>query len=68
MILKKWLDENRLTQDQFADQGGFSKGAVAKWISGERFPRLEAMQRIEKLTDGSVTVQDFFNQAKQIQR
>ena len=68
MLLKEWLDKKGLTQDQFAVQCGFSKGAVAKWVSGERFPRLEAMQKIEKITDGSVTVQDFFNQAKQVQR
>ena len=67
MILKQWLEINDLTVEEFADKGEFSRGAVSKWISGERFPRIPALKRIEEMTDGFVTVQDFFEQSKQIQ-
>ena len=67
MFLKQWLEINDLTVEEFADKGEFSRGAVAKWISGERFPRIPALKRIEEMTDGYVTVQDFFTQSKQIQ-
>lgn len=64
MHLKKWLKSNRMTIAEFADQAGYSSGAVAKWVQGERFPRIRAIKKIEEITDGSVTVQDFFNQAQ----
>ena len=67
MNLKQFLEVHKMTIDEFADKGGFSRGAVAKWISGERFPRLPALAKIEKMTKGYVTVQDFFDQSKQIQ-
>jgi transcriptional regulator with XRE-family HTH domain len=64
MYLKDWLNENDMTLEEFADKCEFSRGAVAKWISGERFPRIDALKKIEGITDGGVTVQDFFMQAK----
>lgn len=66
MQLKEWLNQRDMTIEEFAIIGGFSYGAVAKWVTGERFPRVPALQRIEQITDGKVSVGDFFAQSKQI--
>lgn len=66
MQLKDWLKQNNLTLAQFADRTSFSKGAAMKWVSGERFPRMNALIEIERITNGEVTAIDFQKQIQQI--
>ena len=50
--------------DDFAYAVGFSKGGVLKWISGERYPRHEAISKIMEVTNGAVTANDFQEQIR----
>jgi len=50
--------------DDFAESVGFSKGGVLKWISGERYPRHEAISKIMEATNGAVTANDFQEQIR----
>ena len=68
MQLKEWLKQEKITLAQFADDIGFSRGAVMKWVSGERFPRMMALVKIERATKGKVTAIDFQKQIQQIRR
>ena len=55
MKLKLFMKENDLTVEAFASISGFSRGAILKWISGDRFPRPLALKRIKELTNNLVT-------------
>jgi len=64
MTLKSYLKMKGIKPDDFADAVGFSKGGVLKWISGERYPRHEAISKIMKATNGAVTANDFQEQIR----
>jgi len=66
MKLKDYLKTNDIKSEDFAKSLGASHGGVLKWITGERFPRPNALVKIEKVTDGQVTANDFA--AQQIQQ
>lgn len=68
MILKKWLRSQGLKVDDFAEKINVSRGAVLKWISGERYPRFEYLNRIYNETQGVVTPNDFFTNEKKIEK
>jgi transcriptional regulator with XRE-family HTH domain len=63
MKLKTYMAEASLNERQMAERLGCSVGAVRKWISGERMPRLNQMRRITQVTEGKVTALDFFEAA-----
>lgn len=69
MILRAYLTAQKKRVDDFAAEIDVSRGAVLKWISGERYPRYDYLQRIYEATQGAVTANDFYDRkAKQIQQ
>jgi transcriptional regulator with XRE-family HTH domain len=58
--LKKWLKENNITGAQFAEKLGVAQSAVSMWLTGERFPSRENIQKIVELTGGEVQPNDFY--------
>ncbi|WOF74166.1 helix-turn-helix transcriptional regulator [Parvibaculaceae bacterium PLY_AMNH_Bact1] len=60
MKLKSYLEENKIDHAEFADAVGSSVSGVRKWLSGERVPRRDAMNKIIATTGGAVTAADFF--------
>tara|TARA_Y100000385_G_C12947493_1_gene573987 strand:+ start:822 stop:1022 length:201 start_codon:yes stop_codon:yes gene_type:complete len=64
MTLKLYLKMKGIKPDDFAESVGFSKGGVLKWISGERYPRHEAISKIMEVTNGAVTANDFQEQIR----
>tara|TARA_R110000751_G_scaffold56451_4_gene120416 strand:- start:1699 stop:1881 length:183 start_codon:yes stop_codon:yes gene_type:complete len=60
MQLRDWLASKRMKPDEFAKAAGASKGAVLKWMYGERFPRRSQLDKIREVTKGKVTANDFF--------
>jgi transcriptional regulator with XRE-family HTH domain len=66
MTLKQYLKKHGIRPEDFAAKIGYSRGAMLKWVSGERFPRPEAISRIADETNGKVTANDFASQ--QVQR
>lgn len=61
MKLIDYLKLSNLDDEAFASSIGCSASAVRKWKYGERIPRRHALKRIERATNGAVTVADFFN-------
>jgi DNA-binding transcriptional regulator YiaG len=59
MTLNEWLSKNKVRPEIFADSIRVSRGAVLKWMSGERFPRKGALAKISRVTNGQVTANDF---------
>jgi len=59
MTLRAYLKLKRLTPDEFAASVCVSRGAVLKWMSGERFPRKDALTKIYDVTKGKVRANDF---------
>lgn len=60
MRLGDYLERHRLTQTEFAKVIGADQGQIARYVSGERLPRRDVMQRIIDATHGEVTANDFF--------
>jgi len=60
MKLKKYLNEQRITYKSFAKRIDVPLPTVHKWIYLDRVPRRSTLQRIQKITNGVVTVNDFF--------
>ena len=59
MKLSKYLKENRVSDDEFAQAVGATAFAVGKWRRGERKPRDVFMRRIISATAGAVSPNDF---------
>jgi transcriptional regulator with XRE-family HTH domain len=63
MQLKTYLSENSVSLSEFARLVGASEGGIRKWLTGERVPRPEAVRKIQEVTGGAVTANDFFESA-----
>jgi 3,4-dihydroxy 2-butanone 4-phosphate synthase/GTP cyclohydrolase II len=59
MRLGEFLSQKRLPISDFAVSLGVTSKAVQHWISGQRMPRREVLERIRSVTDGAVTPNDF---------
>lgn len=59
MKLREYLRQHGIRPEDFAKRLKVSKSAVAMWSRGDRMPRLAALQKITKATDGAVTANDF---------
>ena len=59
MDLKTYMDDRSLTGEKMAEIiGDVTGAAVLNWKLGSRMPSPEIAERIVKVTDGLVTVQD----------
>ena len=65
MKLAVYLHQNRIPPADFARECGVTQKAVEHWMSGNRHPRPAQMQKINELTKGSVTANDFMSAAPQ---
>ena len=59
MKLTDFLASEKMTRADFADRMGVHPVTVSKWCSGAMRPGWSAMERIQALTAGRVTAQDF---------
>lgn len=62
MILKEFLQAEKLTLVAFAPQAGISVQTLHRYVQGHRFPTAENLLRIRLATDGRVTADDFVDQ------
>lgn len=61
MTLAEYITDLKISPEKFAETlDGISAGALRKWMSGERIPRKEQMEKIFEVTSGKVTPNDFF--------
>jgi transcriptional regulator with XRE-family HTH domain len=61
MKLRAYLERKSLSQSDFAVLLDVRREAVARWLSGERHPRLNMARRIEEITKGWVKVADLYS-------
>ena len=61
MKLETYLLENDMTPTAFSRQIGVSHVSIVRYMSGDRVPRPEIMNRMFMLTEGAVGPSDFFS-------
>ena len=59
MKLEDFLEHKELSISEFARMIESSKSSVSRWISGERLPRKEAIEKLEAATGYRVTLRDW---------
>lgn len=59
MKLKTWLDRNKITQQQFADDIGEKRQLVNNWIKRKNRPSITKAAKVRKATDGAVDFMDW---------
>ena len=63
MKLSKWCDITGTSKLEIANKlGTVSSRSVFRWAKSERFPKPQELLRIEQLTEGAVTANDFVKQ------
>jgi predicted transcriptional regulator len=67
MKLREWLKTSETSIRSFARKANVERAMVYRYMSGA-MPRPRTMQRIELLTDGAVTAQDFYDNAMEQSR
>ena len=58
MRLKSWMRENDISVNALAEKLQMDKTTVHKYRNGTRRPSLHAAIKIQKITNGQVTVED----------
>jgi transcriptional regulator with XRE-family HTH domain len=49
-LIRQFLERQKLTQEEFADQIGVSQGVVSHWLSGKKRPSLDNLLSISAIT------------------
>lgn len=49
MILRKYMEQNRMNQSDVAEKLHVSKQTISEWINGKKFPRVDRMQQLADL-------------------
>lgn len=60
--LRRWMEDNKVSQAELALACGLTKQNVTHWLSGSSRPGWRACAIIERLTGGSVTMRDWLTE------
>jgi hypothetical protein len=60
MDLRSYLDASNTPIAAFAAKVGVTPQAIHRYIAGERLPKREVMLRINVVSDGAISANDFF--------
>jgi glutamine synthetase len=60
MNLRSYLDEHDVSISHFSGQIEVSVAAMHRYLTGERIPRPEVLERISLVTNGAVKPNDFY--------
>ena len=58
--LDKWITNNSLSRQLFAKKINISTATLSRYLSGDRIPKQEIMEKIVKITRGSISPDDFY--------
>jgi transcriptional regulator with XRE-family HTH domain len=61
MTLRDWLRKHETSQADLARRVGVSPAAIARYLSGVRYPRPAIMFAIERATGGAVQPRDLID-------
>ena len=64
MQLRQYLTKRNIAIPAFAERIGVTQQAVHRYLTGERLPRRDVMERIKAATGGAVQPNDFFCSAE----
>lgn len=64
MKLRPYLDEKKISPADFAREIRVETASVHRYLTGERIPRMEILERIIQATEGAVQANDFFAAAQ----
>jgi len=64
MKLIRYRRLNELSAAKLCRDLGISRGTLSRYETGERFPRPETLIKINAVTNGQVTAQDFLQSRK----
>lgn len=59
VALETWLAERAITQTSLAEDLGLLRALVNAYVRGVRVPKLDAAERLERITGGAVRVLDW---------
>lgn len=62
MRLGRYLDVHDLTATQFADWVGVDRSTMHRWLTSQRYPEPKYLERVQSITNGQVTPNDFLDQ------
>lgn len=62
MKLETYLKTKPMTHTEFASLIGTTQVSVSRYVSGERRPSIEMIDKIEKATKGKVKMRDWFKE------
>ncbi len=62
MKLETYLKTKSITRTDFAGLIGTTQASVSRYVSGERRPSIEMIDKIEKATRGKVKMRDWFKE------
>ena len=62
MKLETYLKSKSITRTDFAGLIGTTQASVSRYVSGERRPSIEMIDKIEKATKGKVKMRDWFKE------
>tara|TARA_R110000824_G_scaffold100539_3_gene239059 strand:+ start:7336 stop:7557 length:222 start_codon:yes stop_codon:yes gene_type:complete len=66
MYLSKWIGLTKTTKKSVAEKlGNITATSVTRWTKSKRFPKPQELMRIEEITEGLVTANDFVKQWKE---
>ena len=68
MKLKSYLKKNKTTQTKFAEISGVKRCLLSTYITGCRYPSYRTALKIEKATNGEVTVLDMISRDYESER
>ena len=54
-----WFKKNGVRKNWFADQLGVDGASISRWLAGSTRPHRAVRKRIEELTNGAVTINDW---------
>jgi DNA-binding XRE family transcriptional regulator len=60
MTIPEYLKKHKLSQGQFARKIGVYRQSVSQWLDKRNYPNRKTAQKIERLTDAEVTIQDIY--------
>ncbi len=60
MTLKEYIKINNFSQYRFAKMTNISPANISRWINDKCIPSLHHLKKIKEITDGQVTIVDFY--------
>jgi transcriptional regulator with XRE-family HTH domain len=61
MNIRAYLKKSGKTHAEFAKSLGVTRDAVSRWLAKDRYPRRTMVKKIERITNGDVTLQDIYS-------